>query len=130
MYHRFVVFSIVDDDLVIPKFVQCNNCGVIHYVTEIGRSTIKQGRDELRSAMSIDDIAQSLPERLATLLRSNDCQLHVWEHAKFIVDEARWGEHIIITSDNVDGVRTGKILVISGHDKFGLTQFSEQNGTT
>ena len=33
VYHKFVVFSEIDDsDTVVPKFAQCNNCGVIGHL--------------------------------------------------------------------------------------------------
>lgn len=128
IYHRFIVFSIIENDNVIPKFVQCNNCGVIHQVIEICKSKIMQGKDELRSALSINDISHELSNQLSDLLKLNDCPLHIWEHVKFIIDEKRWGEHVIISTDNLDNMRTGKVLVITDQDKFGITQFNEQTG--
>ena len=39
--HKFLVFSIVDDNNKVQvKFAQCNNCNVIHKVTEVCKSTI------------------------------------------------------------------------------------------
>ena len=56
VYHKFTVFSIIDEsDTVVPKFVQCNNCGVIHKVYDICKSEIITGKDEMRNTAKIDD---------------------------------------------------------------------------
>jgi len=41
IYHKFIVFSEVDEgDTVIPKFVNCNNCGICHNVIDLCKSII------------------------------------------------------------------------------------------
>ena len=55
-FHRFVVFSIVDDsDDVVEKFSQCNNCGIVHRVYDICKSEIASGHESLNSLPSKDD---------------------------------------------------------------------------
>ena len=41
VFHLFVVFSVLgNDDKVEPKYAECNNCGAVHHVTEVGQSEI------------------------------------------------------------------------------------------
>ena len=57
VYHRFVVFSIIDaDDNMVPKYAQCNNCGVIHKVIDVMTSEVALGNDNDAAVISIDDI--------------------------------------------------------------------------
>ena len=71
IYHKFIVFSIVDDsDTVIPKFVTCNNCGVIHKIFDICKSHIMAGKDELKSQSSISDIKFTLNKGVVEILES------------------------------------------------------------
>jgi len=50
VYHQFVVFSVIDEtDSVISKIVQCNNCGILHRIFEVGKSEILSGKEELKS---------------------------------------------------------------------------------
>lgn len=126
VFHRFVVFSVVEpDDSVVEKFAQCNNCGIVHRVVDICRSEVVFGKDESRGIVTVADVRSSLPQRIVDVLDANDCDVYVWEHARFIVEEERWGEHVTLSSDVVDGRRIGKFMVIAGPDKLGVSQYSE-----
>jgi hypothetical protein len=126
IFHKFVVFSIVDAcGDVEQKYVTCNNCGVVHRVYDICKSDVSHGRDTLRGAITIDEIRCTLPPRLTTLLESNECELPAWEHAKFIIDEQRWGQRVILTSEVIDGMRAGKFVIIQSPESFGVAQYSE-----
>ena len=54
----------MEDDRVILKYAACNNCGVIHRVTDICRSEIVIGKDENNTIIGIEDIAYMLPKNL------------------------------------------------------------------
>ena len=45
VYHKFAVYSFFDEKTskVIPKYVNCNNCGVTHLIEEFCKSKIKLG---------------------------------------------------------------------------------------
>ena len=66
--HQFVVFSEVIDGNVKTKFSQCNNCGVIHKITDICSSEIMNGKDAMSSIMSIEDIKLSMNASLSSIL--------------------------------------------------------------
>lgn len=125
--HKFVVFSVIaDDGNTTTKFVQCNNCGIIHKVIDIGRSEIVSGREFMSSIMSIDEIRSSLPEKLANILTANDCDLPTWEAAKFINENKRWGEFVVLSSDEEDGMRQGKYVTIIGDNLIKVDSFTRE----
>lgn len=113
--HYFTVFSIIDEDLnVVPKYAQCNNCGIMHKVFDLCRSEIVMGRESMPSLVSIDELKQSLPETLVTILELNNADLPTWEMACFIVENKKWGDIVVLSSDSDGDLRQGKyVRVIS-----------------
>jgi hypothetical protein len=125
--HQFVVFSVIDDDNnVKPKYAQCNNCGVIHRVTEINRSEILASKEQAKSILTPDDIKLSLPSRLVELLDVNYADLATWEATKHIYENKRWGEFVLLTSENDEGMRTGKYVRILGEGLFDVDAFERE----
>jgi hypothetical protein len=98
--HKFVVFSEVKDGNVVVKFAQCNNCGIIHKIIDICTSEIMPNKEAMSSILSIEDIKPSLNQKLSSILERHNCDLPTWEHAKYIIENKRWGEFIILTSDD------------------------------
>lgn len=116
--HQFTVFSIVDNDVVKPKYAQCTNCGLIHKVTEIGRSEILHGKEFLSSIVSIDEIKSCLPTQLSSILENNHADFPTWELARFIYENKQWGNFVVLKRDNEDGVNQVKYVVIAGENIF------------
>lgn len=111
MFHKFVVFSVVNDkDEVTPKIVECNNCGAVHKVTELSKSEIVVGKDSVRSSVTVEDIKLSIPENIAGVLKSYNVDLPTWEEVQFSVENGDWGKEFILTKEEVEGVTQGKIL--------------------
>ena len=76
LYHKFVVYSKTGEGgKIIPKYVNCNNCGITHYVYEICKSDIKVGKEEISSVLSIEDIKICLPENLVKILEKQNTSL-------------------------------------------------------
>ena len=127
VFHKFVVFSLVDDsDTTVPKFAQCNNCGVVHKVYDLCRSEIISGKDETRATTSKEDIGFSIPTDLRDLLDTYKCDLATWEHVKYSLDYKKFGEKIILTRELVDTEITGKVLVIKAKDAFSIESYIEE----
>ncbi len=121
--HQFIVFSVIDDtDLVVPKFAQCNNCGIIHKVTELSRSELV-GREAMSSLMTIDDVKTSLPPSLITILEGASADLPTYEAAKFIIENQRWGDFVALTSEVEDNVRQGKYVRVLGANLFKVDSY-------
>jgi hypothetical protein len=122
VYHKFPVYSKFDDnDNVIQKIVQCNNCGVVHKIVDICQSEIMGGKDDLKTGLDIEDIGMQLPTRLEHILIKNNCDIATWEHALDIIDEERWGESIIISRQIIESKQNIKLLEIFSIDKFKIT---------
>jgi hypothetical protein len=123
VFHKFVVFSIIDNDTVVPKFVQCNNCNAVHKVYDICKSEMSPGKDELRSVTTINEVKIFLSSDIVNLLETYKCDLPIWEHVKFCIDESRWGDKVILTRETIDEEVTGKILTILAKDRFTLESY-------
>jgi hypothetical protein len=125
--HQFVVFSVIDDaDRVQTKFAQCNNCGVIHKVTDICKSEILASREDMGSLLTIDEVKAGLPKNLVAILEANNVDLPTWEFASFIYENKRWGEFVVLTTDSEHGTRQGKYVQILGESLFKVNSFSRE----
>lgn len=124
LFHQFVVFSVVDEsDTCVPKYVQCNNCGVVHKIVDICRSELVVGRDELATVTNIDDISLTIPEDVRHILATYNADLATWENAQFILQNDMWGSHLVLTKDVIDEDTQGKMLVFNGPRKFNIETF-------
>lgn len=125
--HQFVVFSVIDDsDRAQVKFAQCNNCGVIHKVTDVCKSEVMTNREDMGSIVTINDIKMGLPGNLINILESSDVDLPTWEFASFIYENKRWGEFVVLTTDSENGTRQGKYVQILGESMFKVSSFSRE----
>lgn len=123
VFHKFVVFSILENDVVIPKYVQCNNCNAVHKVYDLCKSEIIPGRDELRSVTTLQEIKLTVPDQLSSLLETYDCDLPTWEAASFIYNHEKWGDTVILTKDSIEDETQGKRLTINSGPRFILENY-------
>ena len=124
-YHKFVVFSIIDEsDSVIEKFSQCNNCGIVHRVHDICKSKIAVGHESLSSLPTKDDFSLMLPSSVVDILNAYDCEIYNWEHVTFILNQEKIDEKIILSKDEIDGKLQGKYLIYKGNGKFAIEPFT------
>lgn len=124
--HQFVVFSVINDDGTFqPRFVQCNNCGIVHKVVDLCRSEVVS-RESMGSLVTIDDVKAGLPPQLANILESNQVDLATWEMAQFIIENKQWGNFVVLTTDEEDGLRQGKYVRILGENMFKVESFARE----
>lgn len=124
--HQFVVFSILEDDVPILKYAQCNNCGILHKVTDICKSEILAGKEHMSSIMTIDDIKQNLPKNLVDILERHNAELPSWEHAAFVLENKQWGNFVILTQEKEDGAIHGKYVRLLGETFFKIETFTRE----
>ena len=122
--HKFKVFSIQENGQILEKMVTCNNCGVVHRVYEICKSEILGNVEGTMSSVTIEDISLSLPENVLQLLKSYERELPDYEHIKFIIDEGKVGEFVVLSQEFNEGRRSGKVLKYKGKGKFEIEPFS------
>ena len=129
IWHKFIVFSALEIGTanIVPSYAQCNNCGVIHKVTEVGTTELLR-KEEMRSLPSIEDLEMELPEKLASVLKRHECEIHVWQEAKFIVENKLWGRFIVLTKENEGSTVIGKALMIFGTSMFKIENFEREEG--
>lgn len=128
VFHQFVVFSTIDEsDTVSPKYVQCNNCSVIHKVYDLCKSEIIAGKDELLSVTTIDDVKYGIPEDIRGVLENYNADLPTWEHTQYVLSSKEWGTSIILTRDVLEEETQGKLLKIDGPGEFKIETFIIEN---
>ena len=121
VFHKFLVFSIVDDnDKVLEKVAQCNNCGVLHRVFDLCKSEVIRGKDESASLISINDLKFSLPKDITSVLVSYDCDLPTWENVKFIFDYKLWNSSVVLSKEDIDDIAQIKLLTILSENRVNI----------
>jgi hypothetical protein len=112
VFHSFVVFSQIDEnDEMIEKTAQCNNCGAVHKVVDIGKSEFL-GKDESRAVIGIKDVEANLPQTVVDILKSYECDVATWEQVDFCISNQKWGTRIILTREREGDKIMGKLLNI------------------
>tara|TARA_B100000683_G_C12308526_1_gene481291 strand:- start:335 stop:721 length:387 start_codon:yes stop_codon:yes gene_type:complete len=117
------VFSEIDNDVVNPTYVQCNNCGAVHKVYDLCKSEIIVGRDELRTMTTIDEVKLGMSSDIVGLLEAYDCDLPTWQHVKFSIVNNLAGEKIILTRDIIEEETQGKVLTVKEDGTFLLENY-------
>ncbi len=123
VFHKFIVFSEIDNDVVNPTYVQCNNCGAVHKVYDLCKSEIIVGRDELRTMTTIDEVKLGMSSDIVGLLEAYDCDLPTWQHVKFSIVNNLAGEKIILTRDIIEEETQGKVLTVKEDGTFLLENY-------
>ena len=95
----------------------------MHKVYDLCKSEIIPGKDELRSVVTIREISPFIPSDLRQLLETYNCELSIWEHIKFLLDEQRWGDKVVITKETIKDETTGKVLTIAAKDRFTIENY-------
>lgn len=127
--HQFIVFSVVKDDGdVVVKYAQCNNCGIIHRVTNVCNSEIVIGKEYMNSLIKIEDIKASLAPNFINVLEANFADLPTWEATQFIIENKRWGDFVVLNSENEGGEIHGKYLRILGETLCKVESFTRTTG--
>lgn len=128
VFHKFLTFSVLDaSGEVEPHYTQCNNCGVVHRVIEVGQSRIIK-KESLPSLVSIEDFKATLPPKLIGILEIHDCPLALWQEADFILKNKLWGRGFILAKESDGSTLIGKYVVILGEALFDIKAFEREEG--
>ena len=119
VYHKFAVYSKIDNKgKVIPKYVNCNNCGITHNVYEICKSDIKVGKEDITSIRNIKDVKLSLNERVTAILEEYNCEMPVYEEVEDILDQEIFPSELILKREIIDEEHHIKLLQINSVSNF------------
>lgn len=125
VFHKFVVFSLVEDDnSVREKISNCNNCGIAHKVVDLCKSEILFSNEDVKASFSVEDFKLSLPSAVFELLDSYKKGVDDYEYAQFIIDYDKWGTKLILTREEINGKTEGKILNFLSKDKYRVESYS------
>ena len=126
--HHFLVFSVLkSDNSVVVKYVQCNNCGLVHKVTDICKSEVIVGKEFMSSVITIEDIKPSLPKNLSDILERSNADVTAWEMAQHIVDNKEWGAFVLLGQEEESGMKHGKYVRIMSETFFKVESFSRED---
>ena len=100
IYHKFPVFSILEEDNVKEKYVLCNNCDIVHHVTDVNKSEIKWGNEGYKSLVTTkEDIKFNLENlglnSLVTILEVNNIDLSDWELIEYLLENNLEGKVVL-----------------------------------
>lgn len=124
--HKFIVFSEIDSDgLVIPSFSQCNNCGIVHKIKEIGISEPLR-KESISSISSIKEIQSQLPSKLLEILENSGLELHSWQEIIWIFNNEFWGKSVILTKEEIDGILIGKYIQFFSSENWRINSFTRE----
>lgn len=117
VYHKFVVFSVIEDDNVEHKFVQCNNCSVVHKIIDICKSEVVAGLDFSSAITTLDEVKSGVPDEIAAHLERNKCDLATWENVLFNLENSLEGFEVPIAREENLGLTQIKVLVVNKQGK-------------
>ncbi len=119
IYHKFITYSKIDGGgKIIPKYVNCNSCGITHYVYEICKSDIKVGKEDIKSIRTIEDLSLGLPDKLVEILEKHDCAIEDYELVEDILDHEIFPAELIINREIIDEEHHIKLLKMYSMKKF------------
>jgi len=124
-FHKFPVFSELEgqQQKFISHFAVCPNCNAVHKVFEVNRSKV-QRKETVAALKTKEEIASNLPDKLASILEKNECDITVFQEAEFILQHQLWGKPIVLTKERQDDELVGKCLTILGETIFKVDSFS------
>jgi hypothetical protein len=83
------------------------------------------GRENMNSILTLDEMKAGMPAQLVALLETHSVDRATWENARWILENERWGDVIILTSELADGMRQGKYVRVIGEKLFKVDNFTK-----
>ena len=128
IFHKFVVFSKTDESgEAIVRLSKCNNCGVVHKITDFCKSEITHGLDESFGIASVDDLRINMPEKICEVLDNHKCDISTWEQIDSIMENEEWGSHSVISKQTANGSTQILTLVVKSRDSFKIESHLRQD---
>tara|TARA_R110002167_G_scaffold65993_2_gene186821 strand:+ start:32 stop:409 length:378 start_codon:yes stop_codon:yes gene_type:complete len=103
---------------VIPKYANCNNCGVTHLVDELCKSKIQIGKEDITSLRSLEEIELSLPEKLTKFLKQYNPTIDILEEIEDIFNNNSFPRGLVIKREVIDEKYNVKILNLISSERF------------
>jgi hypothetical protein len=126
VYHKFAVFSILEDDTVVEKLVRCNNCDAVHRVFDVCKSEIFVGDLDLSTIRTSQEILSEMPQSLSDTLAPLMLDICTLEHILWCIENEKL-EKIPLRRDDVKGRLFVKFISIKPGGKW---KFENESHTT
>ena len=129
IFHKFIVFSVFEDDNsgnIKKSVAQCNNCGVIHKVIDLGKSEILR-KEESHAVPKIEEIRTCIPSWLSNALDSHNCERPFWQEAQFIYENKLWGNHVVLAKEKEDDLIIIKYILILGETLYKIQTYQKED---
>jgi len=122
LYHKFPVFSVLEEDNLKEKYVLCNNCDVVHKVTDVNKSEIKWGNEGHKSLVTTkEDVKFNLEnlgmDRLVSILEVNKIDLSDWELIEYLLENNLEGKVVIDKKEIEDSINYKYLEIKNGKYK-------------
>lgn len=132
VYHKFSVYSKINEKSgnVIPKYVNCNNCGITHFVYELCRSEIKTGKEDINSVRSVEEICVSLPDNIVEILTKNKSTIDLYEKIEDILEQGVFPSKCILSRERIGEEYIIKYIVIKGKNSIKIENDVVQTAMT
>ena len=122
LYHKFQVCSFLEDDSIIEKYVICNNCDVVHKVSEVCKSEIMWGIDNIKSLVTtIEDIRFNFDsngfEGLSNILTQFNSDISDWELADFFLENNMSGT-ILLEKEEIENNIVYKFIEFNNNNTY------------
>lgn len=122
--HKFVVFSVIKDDGgIVPSYAECNNCGSIHKVLEVGISK-RLPKETIAALPRKSEVGSMIPEPVRVLLESYRCELPTWQEAAFIYSNELWGRPVILSKETDEDLVVGKYIIIFSREAYKVETYT------
>jgi len=119
IFHKFVVFSRSDESgEIIEKLSKCNNCGVIHKITDFCKSEIAHGAESNFGIPTIEDIRINIPEKVCNILDKHKCDISTWEKIDDIFENEEWESQTVLSRQTIDSSTQVVVLIIKSKERF------------
>jgi hypothetical protein len=117
VFHKFQVFSTFNENVINEKYVTCNNCDIVHKVTEVCKSKIQWGKENLRDLINTkEDIKFNLiakgKQNITDLLEENMLDISGWEMIEHLIENNIEGQ-IVLSKKEIEENIVYKVLYIS-----------------
>ena len=121
VFHQFIVFSKYDNNSLEEKYVECNNCGVIHQVTNCNKSNILSDTTNYKSlVVNKEDLSYSLPSKYLDFLTKKEVEeIYIWEKINFLL-ENNISDTVLYRRSNVDNFVICEFIEVIDSDNFKL----------
>lgn len=123
VYHQFIVFSQLQDDMIEEKYVECNNCGIIHQITGCNKSNLISDTTNYKSlVVNKEDLSYNLPSKYLDFLTSRNVEeIYIWEKINYLL-ENNIKELVLFKRSSIENYIICEFIEIIDKDNFKITK--------